>query len=217
MSFISYLVLINGHTYGMFCPSKGLRQGDTLSLYLFLLCNEGFSNLIKKHLVEGSLHGIKVDPQGPAISHLFFADDSVLFSRAIVEECHFLIYCFTTYEATSEQKINFDKLGITFSPNATHSMRDNIQQCLNLHETRLHDKYLWLLTIIGRSKANHSKVIKERVWKKLQCWKGKLLSRAGKEVLIKAIAQVIPTYYIRCFKIPKKLVRELNSLMSNFW
>lgn len=59
--------------------------------------------------------------------------------------------------------------------------------------------------------------IKERVWKKLQGWKEKLLSQAGREVLINAIIQAIPTYIMSCFKLPKGLVKELESMVRKFW
>lgn len=206
---VTYSILINGRIHGMIHPSRGLRQGDPLSPYLFLLCTEGLSSLLKKNLVEGSLHGIKIDLRGPEVSHLFFADDNLLFTQATMEACQSLISCFTMYENASGQKINLAKSGITFSPNTTTTLREGIQRCLNLQEAHPHDKYLGLPTFVGKSKATLFESIKARVWKKLQGWKGKLLSRAGKEVLIKAVAQAIPTYCMGCFKLPKKASKRL--------
>ena len=65
---------------------------------------------------------------------------------------------------------------------------------LKVKEVEEFDAYLGLSTLIGRRKYETFAFLKERVWRKLQGWKGKLLSRAGKEVLIKAVAQSIPTY-----------------------
>lgn len=59
--------------------------------------------------------------------------------------------------------------------------------------------------------------IKDRVWRKLQGWKEKMLSIASKEILIKAVAQSIPAYTMSCFKMPGVLCRDLNSIVSNFW
>ena len=59
--------------------------------------------------------------------------------------------------------------------------------------------------------------LRKRVWKKIQGWKGKLLSRAGKEVLIKAMAQSIPTYTMRVFQLPGKLCDELDAMCARFW
>ena len=71
--------------------------------------------------------------------------------------------------------------------------------------------------MIGRDKYNTFAYLKDRVWKKLQGWKGMLLSRAGKEILIKVVAQSIPTYTMSVFLLPLKLCDELNSLCAKFW
>ena len=79
------------------------------------------------------------------------------------------------------------------------------------------ETYLRLPTLIGHAKYQTFSYVKDRVWKKLQGWKGMMLSRAGKEVLIKAVAQSIPTYTIGVFQLPKKLCEELNSMCAKFW
>ena len=76
------------------------------------------------------------------------------------------------------------------------------------------DSYLGLPTLIGRKKYDIFSFLKERVWKKIQGWKEKLLSRAGKEVLIKAVAQSILTYTMRVFQIPGN---ELDAMCARFW
>ena len=80
-----------------------------------------------------------------------------------------------------------------------------------------HEKYLGLLSLVGRSKRNTFNDIKEKLKKNLAGWKEKLLSKAGKEVLIKAVAQAIPTYIMSCFKVPDSLCEELTGMIWNFW
>ena len=80
-----------------------------------------------------------------------------------------------------------------------------------------YEKYLGLPSLIGRNKKASFNYIKERVWKKLQGWKEKLLSQAGKEVLIKAVVQAIPTYTMSCFKLPLGFCSEIKSLIRRFW
>ena len=77
--------------------------------------------------------------------------------------------------------------------------------------------YLGLPTLVGRAKYQTFSFLKGRVWKKIQEWKGKMLSRAGKEVLIKVVAQSIPTYTMGVFLLPVKLYNELNSMCARFW
>ena len=77
----SFLVRINGKAYGNIIPSKGLRQGDPLSPYLFLLCAEGFTSLLSKTEYEARLHGVQICRKTPSISNLLFADDSLIFCQ----------------------------------------------------------------------------------------------------------------------------------------
>ena len=79
-----------------------------------------------------------------------------------------------------------------------------------------HEKYLGLPSLVGRNKRNTFNDIKEKPSKKLAGWKDKMLSKAGKKALIKAIAQAIPTYIMNCFKIPNSPCEELMSLNRNF-
>ena len=78
------------------------------------------------------------------------------------------------------------------------------------------DSYLGSPTLIGKRKYDTFAFIKERVWKKIQGWKGKLLSRAGKEVLIKDVAQSIPTYTMGVFQLLGKLCDELDAMCARF-
>ena len=80
-----------------------------------------------------------------------------------------------------------------------------------------HSKYLGLPSFIGRSKKQVFATLKERVGQKLASWKGKLLFMVVKEILIKAIAQAIPTYTISFFQLPQSLCEDLESMMRNFW
>ena len=80
-----------------------------------------------------------------------------------------------------------------------------------------HEKYLGLPSLVGRSKRNTFNAIKEKLGKMLVGWKEKMLSKVGKEVLIKAVAQAIPIYTISCFKLPDSLCDELKSMIRNFW
>ena len=80
-----------------------------------------------------------------------------------------------------------------------------------------YEKYLGVPSLVGRNKKNTFNSIKDKLRKKLAGWKGKLLSKVGKEVLIKVVAQAIPTYTMSVFKLPKSLCEDLTSMICNFW
>ncbi|XP_071906193.1 uncharacterized mitochondrial protein AtMg01250-like [Coffea arabica] len=82
ISTASYSFIVNGEVKEYVIPQRGIRQGDPLSPYLFLLCSEGFSNLLQKAATEQKVVGMKISSQGPRLTHLFFADDSLIFCKA---------------------------------------------------------------------------------------------------------------------------------------
>ena len=115
VSTVRYSFLINGSPQGLLTPSRGLRQGDPLSPYLFLLCTEVFSALLARKVGNGELQGIKICDGAPTIHHLLFANDSLLFSTASVEECLHIQSVIDDYERASGQKINLSKSSVVFS------------------------------------------------------------------------------------------------------
>ena len=98
ISSVSYFVLLNGQPVGNIKPSHGFRQGDPLSPYLFLMCAMGLQSLLHKVEMEGHIQGVAIYRNGPKVSHLFFADDSVLFCNAKEEECQKILDILAIYE-----------------------------------------------------------------------------------------------------------------------
>ena len=78
----SYSILIKGKPYGNITPSRGLRQGDPLSPYLFLLCKESFTSLLQKLEFEGRIQGVSICRRALRITNLLFVDDSLIFCQA---------------------------------------------------------------------------------------------------------------------------------------
>ncbi|KAL5770698.1 hypothetical protein ACOSP7_014852 [Xanthoceras sorbifolium] len=213
----SYSFLINGEPKGLVKLSRGLRQGCPLSPYLFLLCAEGLTSLLSKAEVAGKLHGIKVARYAPPVSHLFFADDSLIFLRASRREGQVLKEILCAYEAASEQSINFEKSALTFSPNTSAGVVSDVRNMFNVDVVASHDKYLGLPSSVGRNKKGVFGSILDRVWSKLQGWKGKLFSVGGNEVLIKAVVQAVSAYAMSCFRLPVSLGLEVQKMCADFW
>ena len=155
--------------------------------------------------MEEWIHGVSICRRAPSISHLLFADDSLLFCQASIEEVKVVKEMLQLYATASEQCINLEKSSIYFSSNMGADHKEWITNCLGVKEVDKFETYLGLPTLIGRSKYQAFSFLKDRVWKKLQGWKGTMLSRAGKKVLIKAVAQSIPTYTMSVFQLPMKL------------
>ena len=114
VTFVTYSVLINGEEKGNITPKRGLRQGNPLSPFLFDLCTEGLSHLLNKAESTGAIEGIKLSEDGPAIHHMFFADDSLLMVKATDEQYTNIRRILKVYEENSGQMISLAKSSITF-------------------------------------------------------------------------------------------------------
>uniref|UniRef100_A0A2N9I391 Reverse transcriptase domain-containing protein n=1 Tax=Fagus sylvatica TaxID=28930 RepID=A0A2N9I391_FAGSY len=117
------------------------------------------------------------------------------------------------YEHASGQQINRDKTTIFFSKATLMVSQDAIKNTLGVPIIRQYKKYLGLSSLIGRNRAASFTQIKERFWRKLKGWKEKILSQAGREILIKAVAQAIPTYAMSYFKLLARLCKELEAMI----
>jgi hypothetical protein len=214
---VSFSILINGDPSPSFNPKRGIRQGDPLSPYLFILCAEVFSGLIKKYHDHGKLHGISIARNAPALSHLFFADDSMVFCMANKTEAGHIMDNLEEYQSISGQKINLQKSEMVFSPKLLQSIKTEFQTYMPIQVSDNISKYLGLPTHVGKSKNQIFNFIMERIRKKLKGWKEKNLSFSGRGVLTRAVIQAIPTYIMSTFLIPQGICDRIERAICRFW
>jgi hypothetical protein len=167
ISTVSFSIPVNGQPSETFKPSRGICQGDPLSPYLFIICAEALSSLIYQAERTGWLFGVPTSPKRPRLSHLFFADNSLLFCRAQARDWGRLSQLLECYEKASGQQLNKEKTSIFFSRNTTPEVRDNILHLSGIPCTQRFDKYLGLHALVGKSRLKEFKNIKDRVWQKL--------------------------------------------------
>ncbi|XP_075507434.1 uncharacterized protein LOC142544260 [Primulina tabacum] len=133
-------------------PHRGLRQGEPLSPYLFIICTEGLSALIRNAERLGHIHGIKVCRGAPSISHLFFVDGSMLFFRANATEGKYVKNIIERHEKASGQAINLSKSGIMYSDNVPNNEMAVISDLLGVSTGLDTSRYIGLPSLIGRKK-----------------------------------------------------------------
>ncbi|GJU11276.1 ribonuclease H [Tanacetum coccineum] len=202
----------------MIRPSRGIRQGDPMSPYLFIIVANVLSQMINNAMHQSFLTSIKMARNCPVISHIFFADDSLFFLKAKTTECEFLLELINRYCVASGQRINFSKSEMMFSPNTPPVMQKELCDRLGVKVMGRHSRYLGLPSIHGR-KGELFSFILEKVLQKMQGWKQKLLSQVGHEILIKAVIQAIPLYAMQCYMLPKGwfLQKMLVYIKRFFW
>ena len=119
-----------------------------------MICAEGLSVLLHHAQLEGALSRVKNFQAAPSISHLFFADDSVIFLKEKQEEAAALKQVLELYENCLGQCINRKKSALMFSPNTVAEERSNVKQSLQIHSESWNNKYLGLPVHVGRSRKN---------------------------------------------------------------
>lgn len=181
---VTYFVLINGCPSDKITPQRGIRQGDPISPYLYLLCTEWLTSLIHNLFQAGYLTGFKASRNGPPISHLLFADDSLIFCKAQPQQCYAILNTLKDYEAASGQAVNFQKSAITFGKGISKDIKDFIIRIMGIPKVGGFGKNLGLPEFIRRNKNDTFSYLAQRVIHKIENWYSNMLSPTGKEVLI---------------------------------
>lgn len=214
---IYYSVVLNGQVGKSFYPSCGLRQGDPLNPYLFFICSEGLSALLRMATMSGNLLGVRVNRHAPLVTHLLFADDSLIFGEATREGAITIHDLLRTYAAISGQLISFDKSGSFFSQHVSNDRKEDVRQILGVRSSNNLKSYLGLPSMVGRNKRLAFKDLKEHLLKRVASWNARLLSIEGRELLIKVVLQVIPLYTMSCFLLPSSLCKDMEVIIAKFW
>ncbi|XP_074322870.1 uncharacterized protein LOC141659842 [Apium graveolens] len=152
ISSVKYKVLHAGRNFGSITPSRGIRQGDPLSSYLFLLCIEGFTALIRKYESRGLIHDIKVAQRAPSILHIPFTNDCFIFCKASLESDNHVKEMLHKFETTSGQQMNVDKSSVFFSRNSGAALKQELRDKLRFVEADENRSYLGLPSLITRKK-----------------------------------------------------------------
>ena len=209
-------VLVNGKKSERFHHSRGLRQGDPMSPYLFNICLEALSQMIHKECEEKEWTPFGVGRKKVPVSHLMFADDLILFGRVDETTAFSVRRTFERFCEFSGQKINESKSKLTFSRNTPEEMRVLFQNTLNVSESE--DLRLYLGLPISHKRPNRSQVqfVVDKVRARLAKWKTSFLSKAGRLCLINSTLSSIPAYYMQAACLPAQTIKDLDQICNNF-
>lgn len=208
-------VLINGSPTKEFETNRGLRQGNPLSPMLFDLVGEVLHILFSKEESLGLISGIKLG-NGPSISHLQFADDTVIFLSNPDHSCKGVRIILIIFELLSGLRINFDK-SYLFSAKKDDSKRQYWEDLIECQ------RGVWPFSYLGvnigsspKSKKFWTPII-HKVKTRLNRWKCKNLNKKGRTVMIKAVLNSLPVYWMQLFLIPSGVVKEIDKVRRQFF
>ena len=217
VSSVTFEVMVNGGKSKSFKPSRRLRQGDPLSSYLFIFGQEVLSRLIDHELKLKNAAGIKTSISGPTISHVMYADDVVLFSKASRKDAASLVKTLEKYCVWSGQSINRNKSGVYFSKYTHSQARRSIKSILQVKSLKKEAVYLGAPMFLSRAPSKDFAFLQDKPEAKLAGWRSKCLSWAERKTLINSVAQTIPIYTMSTFNIPNKVCDKLDLMARRFW
>jgi len=190
----NFSIFWNGNKLPSFKPTHGFRQGDPHSPCLFILCMEKLSLAINNVVHQRNWEPIRISNSGPKLSHLLFADDVLLFTKASSSQLHFIRDLFNRFSRASGLKINLHKSRAFYS---SGTPRGKITSIFDIRCTTSLDKYLSFPILKGRPKKSDFFFIIEKMQKRLASWKNKLLNKLGRLALASSVLSSIPTYYMQ--------------------
>ncbi|GLT49358.1 hypothetical protein SLA2020_229210 [Shorea laevis] len=209
-------IIWNGEELPYFQPQRGLRQGDPLSPYLFIMVMEKFSHMIMSRLHENQWAPFKLSRGGLALSHLFFADDLMLFGTASTTQIDTIMACLDEFAERLGLEINLKKSKLFVSPNIQGQLANSFSSACGIPLTNDLGIYLGVPIIHGRFKASSYKYILEKMQIKLAGWKQNFLSLAGRRTLVQSVTSSIPTYTMQTVLLPSATCSAIDSLNRKF-
>ena len=197
-------ILWNGSPLPEVVPSRGLRQGDPFSPYLFILCLERLSIKLNEAIRDKVIHPISFKGQ-VRLSHLFFVDDIFLFTRANVRDCKNLGGILLDFYEISSQLMSISKSKVWFSPRTPRRTKDQLAGILGLPTMDRIGTYLGTPIFTSRRTASSYEYLVDNIRKRIEGWQTKYLLMAGRATLIKASITFIPAYAMQTMLLPQKI------------
>lgn len=209
-------ILWNGERLHSFPAKRGLRQGDPLSPYLFVLCMERFSSAISTAVSEGRWDPICTVRNGPGLSHLFFADDVLLFVKAKASQVRLLRDMLDNFCKASGLKVSEAKSKILGYAGMSPQRKASLADIAGFNFTNDIGRYLGFPIFQKRVTKRDFNFLFDRINSRLADWKCKLLNRAGRYTLAQSVLSAMPGYIMSQVWVPQGVCNNLDSVVKNF-
>ncbi|RVW93866.1 Transposon TX1 uncharacterized 149 kDa protein [Vitis vinifera] len=215
LSSVSFAILVNGSAKGWVKASRGLRQGDPLSPFLFTLVADVLSKMLMRAEERNMLEGFRVGRNRTRVSHLQFADDTIFFSNSREEELQTLKSLLLVFGHISGLKVNLNKSSI-YGINLDQAHLSRLAEMLDCKASGWPILYLGL-PLGGNPKAcGFWDPVVERISSRLDGWQKAYLSFEGRITLIQSCLTHLPSYFLSLFKMPATVAAKIERLQRDF-
>ncbi|KAL9674589.1 hypothetical protein QQ045_030861 [Rhodiola kirilowii] len=214
-SSVELAILINGSPTKGISMGRGLRQGDPLSPFLFLLAAEGLSRMLNNTVRSGMISGAEWVQNGGKLTHLQFADDTILFCKADIQEVRKIRIILNSFAVCSGLEVNLSKsrcLGVGLEEEEVQNFAD----LLGCPAGSFPMNYLGMQVGGNPGRIATWRPILQKFKLKLASWRSVNLSMAGRVVLIKSALCNLPLYYASMYKIPLSVAQEMEKIQRRF-
>ena len=208
-------ILINGSPMEEINIQRGLKQGDPLAPFLFLLVAEGFSGLMRDVVNLDLFEGFRFRTDGIVVSHLQYADDTLCTGKPTTENLWTLKALLRGFEMASGLMVNFHK-SCLIGVNVERDFMEMACEFLNCGEGALPFKYLGLPVGANRGRTTMWQPLLDLLNRKLNNWGNKFISLGGRIVLLNSVLNSIPIFYLSFLKIPSTVWRKIVKIQREF-
>jgi hypothetical protein len=210
-----FSILVNGVPSQPFSPSRGIRQGDPLSPFLFVIMVEGLGCYIKASIQNGSLQGLPLHGLQPTASHSQFVDDTLLMNTPTMQEAIKLSSILSDFSEASDTTFNLAKSQLFFF-NTPVAIQQHLSQLLNTLVCTLPSRYLGLPLSDSAARNISWDSLLLSITNRLSNWTFRSLNLPARLVLLKSVLQAIPTYLFSALAAPQSVIKKIRNLQRNF-
>jgi hypothetical protein len=210
----SMSILVNGSPTGDFTVGRGLRQGDPLSPFLFLIVAEGLAGLVRRAVEIGNFKGYQVNPT-LQFQILQFADDTILMGEGVWDNLWAIKVVLRSFELVSGMRINFVKSKL-YGINVDTSFLQAGSLFLNCNSDVVPFKFLGIPVGSNPRRRATWKPVVEAMSNRLSSWTSRHLSMGGRITLINSVLASMPLYFFSFYKAPQCVIKQLVRIQRNF-
>jgi hypothetical protein len=210
-----FSICLNRTLEGYFEGKRGLRQGDPLSPYLFVLAMEVFSKIMAVHMGDGS--SFKFHPRclKQKLTHICFADDLLIFSEASVKSISIIKDALIEFEELCGLKANPSKSSL-FCSGVSERTKLLLLDDLNMNEGHFPIRYLGVPLISTKLSAANCVALMDRITCRIDSWISRNLSYAGRLQLLTSVLYSVQVYWTGIFILPKKVIKSIEQKFNRF-
>eukprot|EP00253_Pinus_taeda_P036581 PITA_36581 len=210
-----FSVLVNGSPSKTFNASRGIRQGDPLSPFLFILAAEGLGRFIKQERTANRIKGLQIWGNNLPLTHQQFVDDIMLFGEPTVREVRQLRRILDLFAEASGLEINKDKSCI-FIFNTVDQVKSHLIRILGFKKRELPTKYLGNVLDYTSKRVKNWQGVLDKLSNKVANWAFRVLNIAGRIVLAKSVLQAIPIYPLSIMAAPVGVCAKIREIIRKF-